>query len=147
MFYGEDRHTLDSKGRVFIPAKHREGLGEMVFVGRGLDGQLNVYPKSVWEGMAERLTQASQARTTIRNASRFVFATTGCELDRQGRILIPAALRDFAGLGSDVTILGHNDHVEIWSPERWQETSERVLAQARDSHDDTTKLSELELNL
>jgi len=147
MFSGEDKHTLDTKGRVFIPAKHREELGEMVFVGRGLDGQLNVYPKSVWEGMTGRLTQASRARTAIRNASRFVFSATGCELDRQGRILIPAELRDFAGLGSDVAILGNYDHVELWSPERWQETSERVLTQARDSRDDTTKLSELELSL
>lgn len=119
----------------------------MVFVGRGLDGQLNVYPKTVWDGMTERLTQASQSRTAIRNASRFVFAANGCELDRQGRILISAELRDFAGLSSDVMILGNNDHVEIWSPKRWQEVSERVLVQARDSRDDTTKLSELGLSL
>ncbi|PKO23799.1 MAG: division/cell wall cluster transcriptional repressor MraZ [Chloroflexi bacterium HGW-Chloroflexi-1] len=147
MFCSEYEHTLDTKGRVFIPARHREELGETVFIGRGMDGQLNVYPKAVWEDMAGRLAQANQARPTIRNASRFVFSATEYELDRQGRVLISASLRRFADLGSDVVILGNNDHVEIWSRERWQETCDRVLAQGRDSSDDTTKLSELALSL
>jgi MraZ protein len=147
MFSGEYEHTVDSKGRVFIPVRHREELGETVFIGRGLDGQVNVYPKPVWESMAERLRQADQARPAIRNTSRFVFSATEGEVDRQGRLLIPPLLRRYADLNTDVVILGNNDRLEIWSRERWQETCERVLCQARDNSDDTEKLAELELGL
>jgi len=147
MFRGEDEHTIDAKGRVFLPVRHRDELGQTVFLGRGMDGQVNVYPQEVWEDMAQRLSQANQARSEIRNASRFIFAAIDCELDRQGRIRIPASLRRYADLGSDVVILGNNDHVELWSRERWQETCERVLAQGQDNSDNTAKLSELELSL
>jgi|YNPNPStandDraft_1061719.scaffolds.fasta_scaffold01848_11 MraZ protein len=147
MFSGEDEHTMDSKGRVFIPVKHREELGDVVFIGRGMDGQINVYPKRVWESMARRLDEEDQADDTIRNTRRFLFAANECELDRQGRILIPPTMRSYAGLGTDVVIIGNKDRLEIWSRERWEENCRQVLANASRKNDDTEAIRKVGLSL
>jgi MraZ protein len=147
MFHGEDEHTMDARGRVFIPAKHREELGEEVFLMRGIDGQINVYPESIWRDMTDRLTQANQSRSATRNTRRYVFSTDSTPLDRQGRILIPNRLRRYADLGGDVVISGNEDHIEIWNSERYEENWDRVLAQMRESRDDPEKVDELGLNI
>jgi MraZ protein len=149
MFAGESEHTLDEKGRVSLPVRHREELGDVVMIGRGSRGQVNVLPIALWQGMAERAQQASQDRGDIDDTVRFLFSYNEAELDRQGRIIIPAPLRRYAELGTDVTILGNGDRVEIWSREKWAAGCEKVVAarQARVIGDDQTKVNALALNL
>jgi MraZ protein len=149
MFAGEFEHTMDDKGRVSLPIRHREELGDIVMIGRGTRGQVNVLPMLLWKSMAERAQQASQDRGDMDDTVRFLFSYNEADLDRQGRIVIPGALRRHADLGSDVTILGNGDRVEIWSRERWQAGCERVVVarQAQTAGDDRLKVNALELNL
>lgn len=149
MFSGEYEHTLDDKGRVSLPARHREELGSVVMIGRGTRGQVNVLPVALWQSMAERAQQASQDRGDIDDTVRFLFSYNEAEVDRQGRIVIPNALRRYAELGTDVTILGNGDRIEIWSRERWQARCEQVVVerQARKTGDDPSKVNALALNL
>jgi MraZ protein len=126
MFSGEFEHTLDDKGRVFLPAKYRELMGETIILWRGLDGQVNAYPLETWQRIAESISQQNQARQMARDMSRIVYAANECQVDRQGRILIPPFLRKHGGLDTNVIILGVNDHLEIWNQERWQQVNERL---------------------
>jgi MraZ protein len=150
VFNGEYEHTLDEKGRIFLPARYREALGLVVMVGRGLDGQVNVYPKTLWESMTQRVEQAAQAgedQTPVRQAKRFLFSSTECELDRQGRIVVPPLLRRYANLDTEVVILGNNDRVEIWNRERWQQISQQTMEQSQGRSDDPKQIARLGLNL
>lgn len=149
MFSGEFEHTMDDKGRVSLPSRHREELGEVVMIGRGTRGQVNVLPMALWQQMAERAQQARQDRGDIDDTIRFLFSYNETEVDRQGRIVIPGALRRHADLGAEVTILGNNDRVEIWSRERWQAGCDKVVLakQAQAAGDDPVKINALELNL
>lgn len=149
MFAGEFEHTMDDKGRVSLPIRHREELGEVVMIGRGTRGQINVLPLSFWKSMAERAQQASQDRGDIDNTVRFLFSYNETDLDRQGRIVIPSSLRRHAGLGADVAILGNGDRVEIWSRERWQAGCAQVVdaKQAQTAGDDPLKVNAHELYL
>ena len=149
MFSGEFEHTMDDKGRVSLPIKHREQLGDVVMIGRGTRGQVNVLPMSLWSSMADRAQQASQARGDIDNTFRFLYSYNEADLDRQGRIVVPAALRRYAELGTDVVILGSGDRVEIWSREKWQGSCEKIVTDklAKSTGDDPEKVNELALNL
>ncbi len=149
MFWGEFEHTMDEKGRVSLPIRHREELGNVVMIGRGTRGQINVLPMTLWQSMAQRAQQASQDRNDIDDTVRFLFSYNEAEVDRQGRIVIPAALRRYAGLDTEVTILGSGDRIEIWSRERWQAGCEKVVAakQAQATGDNRAKINALELNL
>ena len=124
MFRGEYDHTVDTKGRLIIPLKFREQLGEECIVTRGLDGCLFVFPVNEWEAYEQKLKKLP---TTDKNARSFVrFLTAGaasCEFDKQGRILIPATLRKFAGIEKDVVLAGLLSRIEIWSEERWLENN------------------------
>ncbi len=146
-FRGEYEHTLDDKGRLQLPAKLREGLGNRVALGRGMDGQINLYPEGRWEQLTARVEQAKQPRSAIRNVSRLIFSTSECELDRQGRIVVPAVLRRHAKLGAEVVIIGNDDHVEIWSQELWQKNYEEAVEQWRQIADDPEQVAELGLNI
>jgi MraZ protein len=149
MFNGEYEHIMDDKGRVSLPIRHREELGDVVMIGRGTRGQVNVLPMSLWQGMAERAQQASQDRGDIDDTVRFLFSYNEAELDRQGRIVLPASLRRHGELGTDVVILGNGDRVEIWSRDRWQIRCGNVVAtrQAEPAGDDQIKVKALGLNL
>ncbi len=149
MFSGEFEHTMDDKGRVSLPIRHREELGDVVMIGRGTRGQVNVLPMPFWKSMAERAQQASQDRGDIDDTVRFLFSYNEADLDRQGRIVIPSSLRRHAELGTDVTILGNGDRVEIWSREKWQAGCDNVVIakQARTTGDDQLKVNALALNL
>ncbi len=114
---GQFIHNIDAKGRLFIPAKFREELGETFYVTVGLDKCLAVYSKEKWASFTEKIealpmSQARKMRALLANAAQ-------CEPDAQGRILIPAKLRQYAGLEKDVVINGMNRCVELWNPERW----------------------------
>lgn len=125
MFMGEHNHTIDTKGRLIVPAKFRELLGEDFVVTKGLDGCLFAYPGEEWKALEEKLRTLPLTNKNARKLSRFFLAgAAGCEVDKQGRILIPAVLREFAQLEKDVVLVGVLNRVEIWSKAKWQETNE-----------------------
>jgi MraZ protein len=120
MFMGEYQHTIDPKGRLIVPAKLREGLGEKFVATKGLDNCLFVYPMDEWKLMEQKLKSLPFTRADARSFVRFFFSgATECEVDKQGRILIPANLREYAKLDKDVVLLGVSSRVEIWSKDLW----------------------------
>ncbi len=134
MFIGEYRHTIDTKGRLIVPAKFRELLGDEFVITRGLDGCLFVYPKEEWEAIEVKYREVSQFSKDARKFARFFFAgAAACEADKQGRILLPAVLREFAGIEKEIVLAGVVSHIEIWSKERWQ---------AESSYDDMDEVAE-----
>ena len=123
MFTGEYNHSIDAKGRVIVPSKFREQLGEEFVVTKGLDGCLFVYPKTEWEGIEEKF-RGLPSNAETRRFMRFFFAGAAtCEVDKQGRILIPPNLREHADLQKDIVSAGVLSRVEIWNKDRWQESS------------------------
>ena len=124
MFMGEYSHSIDTKGRLIIPAKFRELLGEEFVLTKGLDGCLSIYPMDEWNAFEEKLKALPLTNKNARTFSRFFVAgATVCELDKQGRILVPATLREFAGLEKDVVLTGSLNRIEIWSKAKWIENS------------------------
>lgn len=120
VFIGEFQHTLDSKGRLIMPSKFREDLGEKFVLTKGLDNCLFVYPMDEWRNFEEKLKTLPISSRDARAFIRFFFSgATECELDRQGRILLPANLRGHAKIEKDVVIIGVSTRVEIWSKEEW----------------------------
>jgi MraZ protein len=126
MLSGAYDHTLDDKGRVSLPAKHRGEMGDSLMLLSGLDGQINVYPYSAWQKAAENVSGQNQGLKDARDLLRILYAAIECQVDRQGRVLIPPLLRARAHLDTEVVILGVNDHLEIWSQERWLELLKRL---------------------
>ncbi len=121
MFIGQYQHTIDPKGRVILPAKFREELGERFVVTKGLDHCLFVYPNDEWRNLEEKLRALPLTNKDARAFIRFFFAGAAeCELDKQGRILLPSNLREYALLDKDLVIIGVNTRVEIWSKEAWE---------------------------
>lgn len=117
---GEYKHSLDSKGRLFIPARFREELGESFFITKGLDNCIAVYSEESWNAIEEKTRALPLSKS--RNLQRMLFASAvKCELDSQGRILIPAKLREYAGLLKDVLVIGVSSRAEIWDAMRWKE--------------------------
>lgn len=124
MFMGEYNHTIDAKGRVIIPSRLRESLGEEFVVTKGLDGCLFAYPKEEWSVFEEKLGTLPLTNSNARKFSRFFLAGAAmAEVDKQGRILIPPVLREFAALEKEVVLVGVSKRVEIWSKERWESES------------------------
>ena len=122
MFMSEYSHTIDAKGRVIVPAKFREELGETFVVTQGLDGCLFVFPNGEWKNFEEKLKTLPMANKDARKFVRFFLAGAAlAEVDKQGRILLPAVLREFAGLEKDVVLVGVGSRVEIWDKKRWEE--------------------------
>ena len=122
MFMGEYNHVIDAKGRLIIPARFRELLGEEFIMTRGLDGCLSVYPMDEWETFEKKLRDLPLTNKNARTFTRFFVAgATNCELDRQGRVLVPQPLREFAGLEKEVVLTGNLNRIEIWSKEKWSE--------------------------
>lgn len=120
MFMGEYRHSLDSKARLIMPAKFREGLGEAFVITRGLDNCLFVYPQEEWKIMEEKVKNLPLAKSEARAFVRFLFSgASECEVDKQGRICLPALLREYAKIDKEVVVIGVSNRVEIWSKENW----------------------------
>ena len=123
MFMGEYNHTIDPKGRLIIPAKFREALGDEFVVTKGLDGCLFVYANTEWNNFEEKLRTLPLTNKNARQFTRFFLAgAAACEVDKQGRILIPQVLREFAKLEKDVVLVGVSSRIEIWSKEVWEES-------------------------
>ena len=125
MFMGEYNHTVDTKGRLIVPSKFRELLGDEFVVTKGLDGCLFVYSGDEWKLMETKFREVSQFSKEARKFARFFFAGAAtCEVDIQGRVLLPANLREFAGIEIEVVLAGVVNHIEIWNKDRWQDTNE-----------------------
>ena len=119
MFLGEFIHSTDAKGRVFIPAKFREALGENFVVTRSVDHCLCVYPLSEWEKFTAKLDALTMVQA--RDVRRFFYsAASDASLDSQGRVLIPQVLRDYAKLEKDTVVIGVNSYIEIWAQSAWE---------------------------
>ena len=120
MLMGEYNHTIDAKGRLIVPAKFREVLGDEFVVTKGLDNCLFVYPNDEWQKFEEKLQTLPLTNKNARQFTRFFLAgAASVEVDKQGRILLPSVLREFAGLEKDVVLVGVASRIEIWSKDRW----------------------------
>lgn len=121
MFMGEYNHTIDAKGRLIIPSKFREALGDTFVVTKGLDGCLFVYDNVEWNVFEEKLKSLPITNKDARQFARFFLAGAAeVEVDKQGRILVPNVLREFAELNKDVVLIGVASRIEIWSRERFE---------------------------
>ena len=124
MFIGEYSHTIDAKGRLIVPSKFREQLGDEFVVTKGLDGCLFVYENTEWKSFEEKLHALPLTNANARKFTRFFLAgANACEVDKQGRILLPPVLREYADLQKDVVLVGVLSRVEIWSKDRWLENT------------------------
>jgi MraZ protein len=133
MLLGQHEHTLDDKNRLTLPARLREQLGDRVVVTRGLDGCLYVYAAPQWAKLAERVGTLDPLSSEARTMQRFFFASGAeAELDKQGRIVIPAGLLESAGIGREVTVAGIYDHLEIWDRAAWRDQRQTVEGSAED---------------
>ncbi|WP_078554863.1 division/cell wall cluster transcriptional repressor MraZ [Bacillus alkalicellulosilyticus] len=122
MFMGEYRHNVDEKGRLIIPAKFRDELGDSFVITRGLDRCLFVYPQEEWTQMENKLKSLPFTKKDARAFTRFFFSgATECELDKQGRVNIVSPLREFAELEKECVVIGVSNRVEIWSKGIWEE--------------------------
>ena len=131
---GEYSHNIDPKGRLIIPAKLRDGLGEHFVITKGMENCLYVYPETEWNAFEEKLN--ALPTTTDKNARKFAYffqgSATDGELDKQGRTLIPAVLRDYAMLGKEVVFIGMGKRAEIWDKARWDAKNAEVEADIED---------------
>ena len=127
MFMGEYNHTIDTKGRMIIPAKIREQLGDLYIVTKGLDDCLAIYTQEAWKKISDALQSQSSTKASVRALKRFVFGSAAeLEYDKQGRVLIPVPLREYASLDKQAVIVGAGDHVEIWSREKYDYYDDQV---------------------
>ena len=120
---GEYQHSLDSKGRLFMPAKLREELGSVFFITISMDRCLCAYSSESWDALSEKVNSMPYVK---QRRMRPLFARAArCELDSQGRVLIPQSLRDYAGFTKNVTVVGCNNHAELWDSDAWQSVFEQ----------------------
>lgn len=124
---GEYRHTLDAKGRLFIPAKLREELGDSFVVTKGLDQCLFLYPQAAWNALEEKIRQLPMSKS--RDLQRFFLSSASdVSVDKQGRIVVPTVLRGYAALDHDVTVIGVSERAEIWDTQAWDAYNGRLDA-------------------
>ncbi|MBI0578391.1 MULTISPECIES: division/cell wall cluster transcriptional repressor MraZ [Bacillaceae] len=122
MFMGEYHHSIDNKGRIIVPSKFRDDLGEMFIITRGLDQCLFGYPLTEWKVIEEKLKGLPLTKKDARAFTRFFFSgATESELDKQGRINIPAPLLQYAKLEKECVVLGVSNRIEIWSKQIWED--------------------------
>jgi MraZ protein len=127
MLLGEYQHSIDGKGRVILPAKFREELGENCIATKGLEKCLFVYPKQEWSTIESKLKQLPLAKAEARAFVRFFFSGAAeLECDKQGRVLVPANLRDYATLDKDIVIIGVLNRIEIWDKTAWEEYNNQI---------------------
>lgn len=130
MLLGEHLHNLDAKGRLIIPSKFRDDLGQTFVATKGLDGCLFLFPMKEWEKLSEKLNHLPLARQKARAFTRFFFSSANeLECDKQGRIALPSSLKDYAGLNKEVRIIGVHNRIELWSEDRWSDYQEQEAAE------------------
>lgn len=125
VFMGEYFHSLDDKGRLIMPAKFRQGLGERFVATKGLEGCLFVFPMSEWNILESNFKNLPFTKSDFRAFARLFFSGAAeCEFDKQGRFSLPQNLREYARIDKDVAIVGVSNRVEIWSRAEWQKYQE-----------------------
>ncbi len=122
-FSGKHSHSIDAKGRIIVPAKFREKLGEQFIITLGLDGCLCMYSMDEWDLFLEELKKLPGTREARQLKRYFMASAEDCEVDKQGRVLLPPELRKEAGIVKDVVSVGNLNKVEIWSKEKWDENA------------------------
>ncbi len=145
MFLGNFTHTIDTKGRLSIPVKFREPINVdsngTVFITTELDPCIVAYTLSEWNLLLEKVKNLPVMNTGVKNFRRLLFSRASeCSLDKQGRILIPQKLRDYAGLEGDTYLVGNDNKIEIWNPRRWEEAESRATEDAEAIQDELAKL-------
>jgi MraZ protein len=137
MLLGEYEHTIDDKNRLTLPARFRQVFGEGIVVTRGMDGCLYAYTPGAWESLVDKsLATLNTLSKEGRRMQRFFFSGAAeTELDKQGRVGLPAALLEHAKLGRDVVVAGVHDHLEIWDRDAWR----RELAEVEGSAEDVAE--------
>jgi len=122
MFMGEYQHNIDVKGRIIVPAKFREGLGESFVLTRGLDQCLFAYPMEEWKILENKLKKLPLTKKDARSFTRFFFSgAVECEIDKQGRINIPQVLRSYSKLEKECVIIGVSNRIEVWAKAIWED--------------------------
>jgi MraZ protein len=133
MLLGTHDHTIDDKSRLTLPAKFRGAFESGIVVTRGLDSCLVAFPRDEWAGSQGRIAELDSLSGEARSLQRVVYANAiEGDLDKQGRIVIPAALKAYAGLDRDVVVAGVNDHLEIWDRAAWRRELDETEGRARD---------------
>jgi len=128
MFLGEYQHSIDAKGRVIMPAKFREELGDKFYVTKGLEECLFIFSADEWATFSERLRQISLVKKEARAFMRFFFGGAAeLECDKQGRILLPPTLREYAGCKKDLVVVGVGGRIEVWDQERWTSYNDEMI--------------------
>jgi len=131
LLIGEYAHSIDTKGRLIMPAKLKEDIGEKFVITKGLDGCLFVYSQKEWKNFEEKLRAFPLTNKDARALMRFFLAgAMECEIDKQGRFLITSNLREFAGLEKEVIIVGVLNKIEIWSKDKWTAYTEKENLEA-----------------
>ena len=129
MLMGEYSHSLDTKGRLIMPAKLRQDIGDKFILTKGLDGCLFAFSQTEWNNFEEKLKSLPLSDKNARNFVRFFLSgATECEIDKQGRFLIPTNLRISANLEKDAIIIGVGTRIEIWNKETWEKCDEEISA-------------------
>lgn len=127
MFLGRHNHNLDAKGRLALPARYRDKLSEGVVITRGFDPCLLVYPLDAWMPLAERVAGLSISDPDVRKLRRMLFAdAVDAQLDGQGRVIVPAELREYASIEREAVVVGVHTFIEIWSPATWAAQSANI---------------------
>ncbi len=120
---GEFSHNLDAKGRIIIPSKFREQLGEEFVITKGFDSCLAIYGLDNWKGLQEKLSTMPMISADARTLRRMIVGSASLvELDKQGRILLPASLRNYAKIEKEAVLIGNIDHIELWSKTTWEDS-------------------------
>lgn len=131
MLYGGYQHTVDKKGRMFIPAKFREELGNEFMICRGIYGKrcLCIYSPSEWEILVEKISTLPSTKSSV--VKRFLYdGAFNVEPDSQGRVLIPQSLREYAGIESEAHIIGMDSNLELWNTELWKAENEKYTPES-----------------
>lgn len=124
MFMGEYNHTVDEKGRLIIPSKFREELGNEFVITKGLDDCLFIYNNTEWRTLEDKLRALPLTNKNARTFARFMLGGAATvELDKQGRILIPQVLRSFASLDKEIVLVGIANRIEVWNKAKWDAAS------------------------
>lgn len=124
MFMGEYNHSIDAKGRLIIPSKFRDTLGNEFVVTKGLEGCLFVFEKYDFETFMDKLNEKSDLEAKVRKIKRFfISGAQEMEPDKQGRMLVPPVLREYAGLEKEVVFAGVGGHIEIWDKAKWEDVT------------------------
>ncbi len=131
---GTFMHSLDSKGRLTVPSRFREGLADGGAIARGIDNCLEILPVAAWEAKAERVAGLDEFRSEGRSARRALFANAiQLDIDRQGRVSIPAPLREMVGISKEVAVVGAGEKIEIWRAEEWDQLQADLPATIADT--------------